>query len=111
MRKEIIQLLEITPDHYDQVVLETYFEWCGSFNKSPKAFQLSLSSKALQNYFRKHYSDLEELFVKQIQSYKHLPAKDKNAFYADVTNEIFKNYPGALLPKLKRKELTHSNLN
>ncbi|MDM1045907.1 hypothetical protein HX004_14200 [Myroides sp. 1354] len=108
---KIYEILQISKQHYDEVVLETYIDWCSGFNHSSKAFQLSLSSKALQNYFRKHYSDLEELFVKQIQSYKHLPAKDKNAFYADVTNAIFKNYPSALLPRLKKRELSHSNLN
>lgn len=111
MKKEIIQLLEIAPDYYDEVLLKTYIEWCAGFSNSSKAFQLSICSKPLQNYFKKHYSDLEELFVNQIQSYKHLPASDKNAFYADVTNEIFKNYPSALLPRLKKRELSHSNLN
>ena len=108
---KIYEILQISKQHYDEVVLKTYFEWCGGFSNSSKALQLSICSKPLQNYFKKHYSDLEELFVKQIQTYKHLPASDKNAFYADVTNEIFKNYPSALLPKLKKRELSHSNLN
>lgn len=111
MKETIIELLEVSAAYYEDVVLKTFIDWCMEYNTSQYALQLALSNKAIQRYFTEHYSVLERQFIVQVESYKHLPASDKNGFYAEVTNAIFKSYPGALSPKLKKKELTLRNYN
>lgn len=104
-------LLEISPALLEEIRLKTYVEWCMLYNNTPTLLQAALSSSALQKYFAAHYNALEEQFAIEIQDYTHLEASDKNEYYAEVTNRIFKNYPGALLPKMKKAKVTHQNQN
>lgn len=105
------QLLEITELYYDEIVLKTFIDWCSANVSTPKALQKALMSKGLQNYFKVHYILLEEQFANEINGFEKLTKEEKNEFYAEVTNAIFKNYPGALLPKLTAKERLLTNFN
>lgn len=108
---KIHETLQISKQFYDEIVLKTYMDWCAIHNKTPIAFQLALSSKALQKYFTAHYEALEADFREQIADYVHLPKADKNEFYAEITNRILMNYPGALLPKPNKSQQTLINQN
>lgn len=111
MKTSTHTLLEITPEHLGEIRLKTFMDWVAIHNKTPIAFQLALSSKALQKYFTAHYEALEADFREQIADYVHLPKADKNEFYAEVTNRILLNYPGALLPKPNKSQQTLINQN
>lgn len=111
MRKEIIQLLGITSNYYDELVHRTYVEWCMGFNHNAKALQLSLISKPIQKYFIAKYTEFEHQFLKEIQGYNTLSKVAKNDFYAQLTNQIFETYPGALLPKSSKQQLSNQHLN
>lgn len=111
MRKTIIELLEVTPAYYDEVVLHTFVDWCMGFNTTAYTLQEALISKSIQRYFEVTYKDLEEQFVKEIQGYKGLEVAAKNEFYATITNGIFKSYPGALIPKVKKSKKQTLNQN
>ncbi len=105
------QLLEITEFQYDEIVLNTFIDWCTLYVSTAKAFQLALTSRALQNYFKYHYNDLETQFKTELKGFENLSKADKVCFYADMTGAILKNYPSALLPKLKAKERLLTNFN
>ncbi|MCP1997274.1 hypothetical protein [Flavobacterium sp. HSC-61S13] len=105
------QLLEISQLYYDEIVLKTFINWCMLYVSAPKALQMALTSKGLQNYFKVHYNALEKQFESEINSFESVSKEDKNEFYAEVTNAIFKNYPSALLPKLNATERILTNFN
>ncbi|MDM1513562.1 hypothetical protein [Myroides odoratimimus] len=111
MRNTIIELLEITSAYYDEVVLHTFVDWCMGFNTTSYTLQETLISKSIQKYFKVTYKALEEQFIKEMQGYKGLDAAAKNEFYATITNAIFKSYPGALLPKVKKRKQPMLNQN
>lgn len=111
MRKAIITLLEIDEDYYDTIVLHTYVDWCMGFTytKPNGVLQQVLINKGIQRYFKDKYSVLEQQFLNEMTDYIGLSKADKNDFYAKITNAIFNNYPGALIPKLKSKNKVISN--
>ncbi|MDM1366312.1 hypothetical protein HX017_15330 [Myroides marinus] len=111
MRKTIIELLEIDYAYYDTIVLHTYVDWCMGFNPTAYSLQQALLSKPIQRYFKATYTALEEQFIKEVQEYKGLDAAAKNEFYATITNSIFKSYPGALIPKVKKSKKQTLNQN
>jgi len=111
MRKTIIELLEIDSAYYDTIVLHTYVDWCMGFNTTAYTLQEALISKSIQKYFKVTYTALEEQFIKEVQEYKGLDASAKNEFYATITNQIFKSYPGALIPKYKKSKQPILNQN
>ncbi|MDM1396549.1 hypothetical protein HX049_05115 [Myroides odoratimimus] len=108
---ELHKILQVDKKYYQEAVLLTFIDWCRSLSTSNVMFQEMLCSKSIQNYFKHEYGKLEDEFKSQIKDYIDLPANDKNAFYADVTGKIFKNYPGALLPRIKKRKLRYQNLN
>lgn len=104
MKNKIIELLEVTTSYYEDVLLQTYIDWCGAFCKDKGSLQQALSSKALQKYFKAHYLILEEQFLTEMCNYKALDKATKADYYAKITNKIFNSYPGALAPKLTPKQ-------
>ncbi|GAQ15463.1 hypothetical protein MODO_3159 [Myroides odoratimimus] len=111
MRKTIIELLEVTPTYYDEIVLHSFVDWCMGFNTTAYSLQQALISKPIQRYFKATYTALEEQFIKEVQGYKGLDASAKNEFYATITNQIFRSYPGALIPKHKKSKQPILNQN
>lgn len=111
MEQKIHRTLHLTKEHYNDVVLKTFIDWCSGYNPSAKGLQMALISRPLQNYFFKHYRDLEIEFKTLLNGYEDLDKKSINEFYADITNKIFTFYPSALLPQIKSKEKHLSNQN
>lgn len=108
---ELHKILQVDKKQYEDIVLLTFLDWCISMSTSNAMLQEMLCSRSIQNYFKHEYGKLEDEFKLLIKDYIHLSASDKNAFYADFTDKIFKNYPGALLPRIKKKKLKYQNLN
>lgn len=111
MEHKIHRLLELDPFHYEEIVLKTFIDWVTAITVSNKAIQLALLSRPIQNYFFRHYRDLEEEFKQLLNGYEDLDKVIKNEFYADITNKIYNHYPSALLPQVKSKEKYLSNQN
>lgn len=112
--KTVTQILQITPSHRKQMIMDTYVAWCMTHVPHPKELQLALNNQRLFNYYLAQYKHLEMQFRLHSTVFNVNWNRSKCFdLYIDITNAIFKRYPQTLLPKItiKEKEKVHANFN
>lgn len=110
--KNVIQILQITPEHRSKIITDTYIAWCIAHVPNPKALQMALSNQRLANYFIDQYKALEHQFCLQTQIFNvNWTRNTCMDNYINITNQIFKRYPKSLLPKVTIKEKQSANVN
>lgn len=106
----INQLLDFTPETYEDMIWDTYFEWCMDFVTDYETdLQSVLANKALNSYFRQEYAELENEFLNQAKKYKgyeKITSEDYRNLYAKITVDIFKRSSPAILRKSKKVCIT-----
>lgn len=106
----INQLLDFTPETYEDMIWDTYFEWCMDFvTDYERELQSILANKAINSYFRQEYDKLEKEFLNRADMYKgyhSITSDDYRNLYAKCTATIFSRFPKPLLAKAKKTCIT-----
>lgn len=86
-----------TPDEYEMMVFNIWFNWCLEKSKSTKTLQKLTTSAHLFNWWQRELHRLEQIFLKET-----LPFDDQDhakRLYAEFTVEIFDRFSKPLLKK------------
>lgn len=97
MKTTILKVLKYTEIYYDDLVFDTFMEWCGYQSYENTHFQLMLSNNKLYNWYMREYAKCEKQFLYVAKPYiNNVPVKDLRALYDEKTAQI-KYYPKAIL--------------
>jgi len=90
MRTQILNLLQVTDNEYEVIVISKFLSWCNNHQKSDKEAQRLLISPALFNWWYNQYSNLEQNFIAIITPYK--SALNKEAIKKVYDQETLQMY-------------------
>lgn len=110
MKNKIMDYLMISSKYYDDMVYQTYFIWCHKRASSDSKLQELLSNSAVNKWFLKMYTKLEQQFV---ELYEHFPTKlsDPEYHYKSCITEIYAIFPMDLISGFKVNENYSFKLN
>lgn len=111
MKTIIVELLELSVEAYEAMILDNYLLWCNLNSHDDNDCQKLLTSPALFTWWLAQYASLEKKFIED--AYPYFGKADKEVMrtlYTDFTIEIARYYSRPLL-KLARnqKPLTHQH--
>ena len=102
MKNKILDYLQLSSQEYDELILQTYFNWCASKSTSDNQLQEMLANSGLNKWFLKQYTQMQNQFVNMIES-SNVYMKDPNYHYNGCVAEIFNVYPNVILNTLNHK--------
>lgn len=99
------QLLNITDDEYEKIILSNYMAWCKKHNAGKdEIMQRFLSSPILFNWWYQEYQKLEANFHKLVKPYLGIMSIDDiNKMYRTEIMQIHKWYSKPLIYTSKYK--------
>lgn len=97
--KTIPEILNITPDHYEQRLLfNNYFLWCDLNAPADSAFQNLLANPTLFRWWLGEYQKLEYKFITDAGPYLQVATrKELLQLYVETTIKIRDYYPKPLI--------------
>ncbi|WP_395075340.1 hypothetical protein [Flavobacterium sp.] len=102
----INELLNKTPEEYENIILKTYFLWCMDFCINYHSdLQRILANSAVNKYFLYEYAKCEAEFLKLISRYEDSPtvtSKDIQTLYDDCSFKISNRNPKPLILAAKK---------
>ena len=100
MKNKVIEILKTTEVNHQNVLVETYINWCNKHALSVNHLQYMLTSKALCNWYIKEYTRQEKLFVIEANRFLGKVKQSQiNDLYNIFTGKI-KNYPKPIMFEL-----------
>ena len=104
--KTVNQLLDLSPEAYENMIMETYLRWCMDFCTNYQSeLQSVLANAKMNKYFLFEYAKGETEFLRLISRYKDSPTvtqKDVQTLYNDCTFDIFNRTPKSLIQEAKK---------
>lgn len=98
MKKQVLSILQVNKDQYEQIVLDLYFEWCITKSKNEKTLQKVLTCVPLFNWWYKQLQNLERKFVYEGLSFvNHITPEAALDFYHSTTKDIMKLFSKPLI--------------
>lgn len=113
MKTNLLKILQMTPEIYDDLVFQQYLQWCllNSLG-TDKDLQKLLANTALFNWWQAQYRHLEEIFLEDSKHYQENCHKRViRAFYAEITIDIARYYPKALIKAARNQTPLTPQLN
>ncbi len=100
MRKKIITILGMTSEQYEDIIWETYWNWCKKYATSENNCQSLLANAAVNRWFMLQYAKFEKQFIELIE---HFPKKvsDPRYHYQGLCSEIFCLHPKPIIESCK----------
>lgn len=111
LTKSIPELLNMTPEVYQEGYFQQYMRWCLSFSVNKENdFQKLLANRAIANYYNDNFQKLEQKFVEAATPIFGTVRSDAiRHLYAAITVQMYQNYPSVLFSEARC--LNISNLN
>jgi hypothetical protein len=99
-KNKVMDYLMISSEEYDEMILNTFWNWCDKWATSGSVFQGLVANSALNKWFLQQHSRLEKDFIDLVEFF---PNKFNNAKfnYHSCTAEIFLLYPKPLINACK----------
>jgi hypothetical protein len=114
MNKSILQLLNLKPEHYEEMYLGSMLRWCESQSIEQADIQKLLANSALNAYYNIEYAKCEAEFLKLIIQYakvKYITLYDRLKLYNDCTNEMFNRHSKPLVEMAKKMTINDTTGN
>lgn len=93
MKTEVQLLLQQTPEEYQMMVFNLWFNWCDVKTSNIKSLHKAITSQPLFNWWKKELLKLELIFLKEIDPYSEVVSKEvAKSMYDDYTHEVFKRF-------------------
>jgi len=111
--KPINELIGMTPEQYENFILERYMRWCESKcdPKHPDDFQKFLANKSLSSWFIDEYARLESEFAKMVaNTHSYLKLPQIKSLYSTITVQAYEHYPKPLIEAARKIKIIN-NLN
>ena len=111
MKTTIHELLQHSPDKYQQDYFERYLRWCMSYATNLETdLQKLLANGLIANYYNENFKPLEHKFViAATPIHKGVKVEVIRKMYAIITAEIFINYPSALFDEARNLKIINYN--
>jgi len=99
-KNKIMDYLMISSEEYDEMILNTYWNWCDKWASSGSIFQSLVANASVNKWFLKQYALLEREFIDLVE---YFPKKlnDAKFNYQNSVVEIFNIYPKPLINDCK----------
>jgi len=111
--KPINELLNMTPEQYEDFVFERYMRWCESKcdPRRPNDLQQLLANKSLSSWFINEFSKLENDFAKMVtNTHSYLKPPQINSLYNAITVQAYEHFPKPLIEAARKIKIIN-NLN
>jgi hypothetical protein len=100
----MIDYLQYTTQSYNELVFQTYWNWCSTHGQTPLHTQQLLACSAVNKWFMKEWYKIEAEFVNTLGS---LPMKldIMEHLFNSLKAQIFSTYPKALIEAIKNDNI------
>lgn len=98
MKKQLLKLLNITPEQYEDQTMNLWAEWCTAKVVNPKKLQKMLICQALFNWWQRELESLEIEFINDMQT--SITQLDPEAYlkaYHFTTRRIYERFSKPLI--------------
>lgn len=99
---KIHEILKITPEEYDMLLLEYWLKWCTQKSITEFELQLLLSNNAIHQWFSDELQFHEQEFVTRSAPFISASAKDLRLCYDSSCEMIFSTWPDAALKAMRK---------
>lgn len=100
MKNQVLTILQISPEAYEKLVMDIYFDWCSKKAQNEKSLQKVLTCRPLFNWWYKQLTDMEVGFVEQGEDYiDHITPQAAEDFYIESISNIYKLFSKPLIKK------------
>ncbi|AUS04515.1 hypothetical protein [Pseudotamlana carrageenivorans] len=100
MKKQVIHILQITPEAYELLVISLYHEWCAQKSNSKKTLQKLLSCVPLFNWWYKQLDHFEKQFIEEATPFKGaISPQVAQDFYRETISGIYSIFSKPLIKK------------
>lgn len=100
MKNQVLTILQMTPEAYDKLVLDMYFDWCAKKSHNQKSLQKVLTCGPLFNWWYKQLETFELHFIDDAKDYSsNITQEAAVDYYRHSTKDIFKLFSKPLMKK------------
>lgn len=105
--KQIHELLEMTPEQYEDFIFERYMRWCESkCEKKEKDIQKLIANSKLSAWFMNEFSERENTFLNMVKNtHQFLKPIQIRSVFSNVTIDIYDHYPKPLIDAAQKINL------
>lgn len=68
MKTKTLQLLNLTPQQYEEKTLNTYVDWCATRTTGKRSLQKALTNQPLFNWWQRELEKLELEFIQDMKT-------------------------------------------
>lgn len=95
---QVLLLLKATPEEYESIVLQFYFNWCTQKAINKKSLQKVLTCPPLFNWWKKELAKLEQVFIDDAKVYNNSITKiDAHKLYHITTAKLYNRFSKPLI--------------
>lgn len=96
----VYQRLKATPEEYQNLVIDTWFQWCSTRTNNNKSLQKLLVCQPLFNWWCREIQKLEVKFMEETEFYAHVISKELAlSLYRENIQPIYKIFSKPLIKK------------
>lgn len=107
--KQVTEILQLHPSHYEALLLDNYFLWCDLNAYDETHLQALIHSNTLFNWWQTQNKYLEADFLKIVKPYVGLASKKTiRALYTEETAKLRQYYPKPLIDAHRPKYATRN---
>ena len=99
MKTRILNLLNLSPEEYEDKTLNTWVHWCVSKASGSKSLQKTLISQPLFNWWKKELEKLELEFIQDMEALQDHNPKGCMQAYNFTTKRIYNHFSKPLIKK------------
>jgi len=95
---QVLQLLKTTPEEYESMIIQFYFNWCSQKTANSRSLQKVLTCPPLFNWWKKELAKLEQVFIDDAAHYNNSITKiDAHKLYHITTAKLYNRFSKPLI--------------
>ena len=108
--KNLSTALQVTPDEYENIVFQNWFNWCSRIEALEEGLQSMVANTSLFNWWYKEYAKFENDFLIEITPYQDAVSKtDAYLQYVRNVHKIHLYYSKPLIKHAKNLNIIPNN--
>jgi len=108
MKTKTLNLLQINPEEYEELILQLWLNWCSTKVRNPKNLQKLIKCQALFNWFQAELYKLETEFVNDMIIFNNPCPETCMKAYGFTVKKIYNRFSK---PLIKHAHDNHSITN